>query len=130
MEFLVEFDLHVPDGTPDPEVNERVTAEAAASAELGREGRLVRLWRPPLAPGERKGVGLYRADTEAQLDGLLRALPLTGWMHTTVTPLERIRMTQARMPTGLPPRPGPPPDRTPTSVRGNGCRRASCRLPS
>jgi muconolactone delta-isomerase len=50
MEFLVEFDLHVPDGAPESEVKERVTAEAAASAQLGREGRLVRLWRPPLAP--------------------------------------------------------------------------------
>jgi hypothetical protein len=28
-----------------------------------------------------KVVGLYRADSEAQLDGLLVALPLSGWMH-------------------------------------------------
>jgi hypothetical protein len=28
------------------------------------------------------------ADSEAQLAGLLRALPLYDWMHVTVTPLE------------------------------------------
>jgi muconolactone D-isomerase len=33
-------------------------------------------------------LGLYRADSEAQLDGLLRALPLHEWMHVDVTPLE------------------------------------------
>jgi muconolactone D-isomerase len=87
MEFLVQFDLEVPEGTPEAEVEERVSAEAAASAALGREGHLVRLWRPPVAPGERKALGLYRADSEAQLDGMLGALPLSAWMRTTVTPL-------------------------------------------
>jgi muconolactone delta-isomerase len=87
MEFLVEFDLHVPEGTPESEVNERVNAEAAASARLASEGHLARLWRPPLAPGERRALGLYSADTEAQLDALLGALPLSPWMRTTVTPL-------------------------------------------
>jgi muconolactone D-isomerase len=33
-------------------------------------------------------LGLYRADGEAQLEGLLRALPLYEWMDLTVTPLE------------------------------------------
>jgi muconolactone D-isomerase len=33
-------------------------------------------------------VGLYRADSGAQLDDLLRALPLYDWMRVTVTPLE------------------------------------------
>ena len=46
----------------------------------------MRLWRPPVAPGERKALGLYRADGEAQLDGLLGALPLNGWMRISVTP--------------------------------------------
>ena len=36
----------------------------------------------------RKAVGLYRAEGEAQLDGLLGALPLRAWMHVAVTPLE------------------------------------------
>jgi muconolactone D-isomerase len=88
MEFLVEFTTHVPEGTPESEVKARYKAEAAASAELAREGHLVRLWRPPVAVGERKAVGVYRADSPEQLDGLLRALPLHEWMDTVVTPLE------------------------------------------
>jgi muconolactone D-isomerase len=88
VEFLVGFDLRIPDGAPRAEVDERVSAEAAASAELARQGHLVRLWRPPAAPGERKALGLYRADSEAQLDGVLRDLPLAGWMNVTVTPLQ------------------------------------------
>jgi muconolactone delta-isomerase len=88
MEFLVGFDVTIPDGTPESEVRERVSAAAIAAAGLARQGHLVRLWRPPVAPGERKAVGLYRADGEAELDGLLAALPLDGWMQVTVKPLE------------------------------------------
>ncbi len=51
-------------------------------------GILCALWTLPLASGESKVVGLYRAESEAELDGLLGALPLNGWMQTTVTPLE------------------------------------------
>ena len=88
MEFLVEFEVNVPDGTPESEVEEREKAEASAAAKLVDEGHLVRLWKRPVAPGETRIVGLYRADNEAQLDGLLGALPLYEWMHVTVTPLE------------------------------------------
>jgi muconolactone delta-isomerase len=88
VEFLVEFDLEGPEGAPETEGNDRVSGEAAASARLAREGHLVRLWRPPVAPGERKAVGLYRAESEAQLHRLLGALPLAAWMRVTVTPLE------------------------------------------
>ena len=44
IEFLVEFDLQVPAGTPESEVSARVRAESAAAAELAGEGHLVRLW--------------------------------------------------------------------------------------
>ncbi|MBV8219480.1 MAG: hypothetical protein JO325_13520 [Solirubrobacterales bacterium] len=57
MASLVEFELHIPEGTPESEVAERVDAEARASAQLGRDGSLVRLWRPPVAAGERKQLG-------------------------------------------------------------------------
>jgi muconolactone delta-isomerase len=87
MEFLVEFDVTVPDGTAASEVAERVQAEADAAAGLARKGHLLRLWRPPVGPGENRAVGLYRADTEGELDALLGALPLDGWIHATVTPL-------------------------------------------
>jgi muconolactone delta-isomerase len=88
MEFLVEFEINVPEGTPESDVKQRESAEAAASAELSREGHLIRLWKPPVAPGERKAIGLYRADSRAQLDRLLGALPLSGWMQIAVTPFE------------------------------------------
>jgi muconolactone delta-isomerase len=88
MEFLVGFDVTIPDDAPQSEVEERVRAEAIAAAGMAREGHLVRLWRPPAAPGENRAVGLYRADSEAELDGLLGALPLDGWMKIAVTPLE------------------------------------------
>ncbi len=87
MEFLVAFELTIPDGTPRSEVNERISAEATASAALAREGHLERLWRPPAAPGERKAIGLYRADNQSQLDTLLGALPLSRWMQVSVHPL-------------------------------------------
>ena len=32
-------------------------------------------------------IGLYAADSEAELDGLLGALPLAEWMQVTVIPL-------------------------------------------
>ena len=54
MEFLVEFEVDVPDRVPEPEVEEREHAESAATAKLADEGHLTRLWKPPAAPGERK----------------------------------------------------------------------------
>jgi muconolactone D-isomerase len=88
MEFLVEFEVHVPGAAPASEIDARYRAEASAAARLVDDGHLVRLWKPPAAPGENKALGLYRADSEAQLAGLLRALPLYDWMYVTITPLE------------------------------------------
>ena len=87
MEFLVEFESEVPAGTPDAEVERRQRAESAAAAELAEDGHLVRLWRRPLGGNGTTAIGLYRADTEAELDDLLGALPLAGWLRVTVTPL-------------------------------------------
>jgi muconolactone D-isomerase len=87
MEFLVEFAIHVPAGTPESEVEKRNHAEAAAAAKLVYEGHIVRVWN---RPGGRDGttvLGLYRADSEAQLMGLLSSLPLYEWMDVTVTAL-------------------------------------------
>jgi muconolactone delta-isomerase len=70
MEFLVGIDATIPDGTPESEVKERVSAEAIAAAGLARQGHLVRRWKPPVAPGQSKAVGLYRADSYTlQTDG-------------------------------------------------------------
>jgi muconolactone delta-isomerase len=88
MEFLVEFEVEVPDGTPDAEVEQHQRAESVAAAKLAEDGHLVRLWRRPLAGDGTTAIGLYRADSRAALDGLLAALPLAGWLRVTVTPLE------------------------------------------
>ncbi len=87
MEFLVEFEVNVPDGTAESEVKDRESAEASAATKLVEQGHLVRLWKLAGATGETRIVGLYRADSETQLNGLLGALPLSGWMDVTVTPL-------------------------------------------
>ena len=87
MEFLVTFALDIPAGTPKSEINDRENAEATATAELAAEGHLLRVWRSG-APGEATIIGLYRAESKAQLDRVLSSLPLADWMHVIVTPLE------------------------------------------
>ena len=86
MEFLVAFALDIPAGTSRSEISDRENAEAAATAKLADDGHLDRVWRSGV-PGESTIVGLYRADSETQLYGLLSALPLADWLHVTVTPL-------------------------------------------
>jgi muconolactone delta-isomerase len=88
MDFLVEFQISVPEGTPTAEVRARQDAEASTAAKLADEGRVVRIWKRPVATGEPTVLGLYRADSEADLNGLLRQLPLYDWMEILVTPLE------------------------------------------
>src|ERR1700741_2389386 len=88
MEVLVEFEVEVPAGPPDGEVGQHPRAQSAAAARLAEEGHLVRLWRRPLVGDGTTAIGLYRADSQAELDGLLAALPLAGWLRVTVTPLE------------------------------------------
>ena len=88
MDFLVEFEINVPEGTPEAEVTAREDAESGAAAHLVDQGHLVRLWKRPVAPGESRPIGLYRAESEHELDDLLRALPLYAWMRVSVTPLE------------------------------------------
>ncbi|HEY4412463.1 MAG TPA: muconolactone Delta-isomerase family protein [Gaiellaceae bacterium] len=95
MEFLVEFELDVPSGTPQTDVRDRLAAESVAAAKLADDGHLVRLWK--VGDGA-TAVGLYRADTEVQLDALLSDLPLADWLRITVTPLE----SHPNDPNGLP----------------------------
>ena len=88
MEFLVEVEVEVPAGTADAEVDQHQRAESAAAARLAGDGHLARLRRRPLARDGTTAIGLYRAGSEAALDGLLAALPLADWLRVTVTPLE------------------------------------------
>jgi muconolactone D-isomerase len=87
MEFLVEFEINVPDGTPGSEAADRQTAEASAAAKLAEDGHLVRVWKPPAAHGESRALSLYRAESETELNSLLQALPLYDWMRIKITPL-------------------------------------------
>jgi muconolactone delta-isomerase len=88
MEFLVQFDIDAPSGASPPDVDDRLRAEAAASSQLAEDALLVRLWRLPSASGETHLLGLYRAETDLQLDERLHSLPFADWTHTSVTQLE------------------------------------------
>ena len=87
MEFLVDMVTTVPDGTTDAEVDAIRTREAARSRELAAQGHLLRLWRPPLAAGEWRTWGLFRAADATELESVLSSMPLRIWRHDTVTPL-------------------------------------------
>jgi muconolactone delta-isomerase len=89
MDFLVEFEVDVPAGTSETEVKDRERAEAVAATKLADEGHLLRVWKRPLSTGETIVLGLYRTESETELDGLLSALPLYDWMTVTVTGLKR-----------------------------------------
>jgi muconolactone D-isomerase len=58
-----------------------------APLSLAKAGHLVRLWRPPLGPGEWRSIVLFRAADEAELREVLASLPLHIWMQATITPL-------------------------------------------
>jgi muconolactone D-isomerase len=88
MEFLVEFELTIPEGHRRPRSNSALAPRLrplrswlARGISRGSGGR-------PSHRGRGRAIGLYRAESEAELDGLLGALALSGWMKTTVTPLE------------------------------------------
>ena len=66
----------VPEGTSPGKVDELHAAEAVRTAELAKAGHLVRLWRPPLGPGEWRSIGLFRAADEAKLREVLTSLSL------------------------------------------------------
>jgi muconolactone delta-isomerase len=87
MEYLVTMTTHVPDGTAQQAVDEVRAREAAHSAELAAQRHLLRLWRPPLAPGEWRTFGLFAAGDAGQLDTVLASMPLRVWRTDEVTPL-------------------------------------------
>ncbi|HEY6812692.1 MAG TPA: muconolactone Delta-isomerase family protein [Propionibacteriaceae bacterium] len=73
---MVEFELNVPEGKWESKVEQLESGEGAAATDLACEGHIVRPWRPAGGHVEAKFVGLYRASSEAQLEGLLGALPI------------------------------------------------------
>ena len=87
MEFLVTMTTHVPEGTSEQAVADMRAREAAHSSELAAQGHLLRLWRPPLQPGEWRSIGLFAARDGEQLEEVLTSMPLRAWRTDEVTPL-------------------------------------------
>jgi len=87
MEYLVNMTTHVPDGTSNAAVQDIRAREAAHSRELAEQEHLLRLWHPPLQPGEWRTFGLFAADDGVQLEKILASMPLRMWRTDEVTPL-------------------------------------------
>jgi muconolactone delta-isomerase len=87
MEFLVTMTTHVPDGTSEAAVQDIRASEAAHSLGLASQGRLLRLWRPPLQPGAWRTLGLFDAKDDMDLEEILAAMPLRVWRTDDVTSL-------------------------------------------
>src|SRR5260370_11036689 len=87
MEYLVTMTTDVPPGTSAATVEDIRTREAGHSRELAPHGHLLRLWRPPLGPGEWRSLGLFAAAGSEELENVLASMPLRVWRTDEVTPL-------------------------------------------
>lgn len=87
MEFLVTMTTHVPEGTSAHAVDDIRAREAVRSKELAAQGHLLRLWRPPLLPGEWRSIGLFAAEDRSELDKVLESMALHVWRRDEVVPL-------------------------------------------
>jgi muconolactone delta-isomerase len=87
MEYLVTMTTQVPEGTSAQEVDEMRAREAAHTRELAAQGRVLRLWRPPLEPGEWRTIGLFAADGPDDLEQTLASMPLRVWRTDELTVL-------------------------------------------
>jgi len=108
MEYLVTMTTHVPAGTPEEAVQDIRTREAAHSRELAAAGHLLRLWRPPLQPGEWRTLGLFAAADGDRLEEVLASMPLRVWRTDEVTPLAPHPNDPAPTPGAVPPGAVPP----------------------
>jgi muconolactone delta-isomerase len=87
MEYLVTMTTHVPSGTPDAAVDDIRARESAHTRELAAQGHVLRLWRPPLAPGEWRTLGLFAAADADELERVLASMPLRVWRSDEVKKL-------------------------------------------
>jgi muconolactone delta-isomerase len=85
-EFLTTFTISVPAGTPARAVDDTEAREARRAKELAGQGHLLRLWR---LPGRSRALGLWNAGSPAEMQAILRSLPLDPWMTVETTPLSR-----------------------------------------
>jgi muconolactone delta-isomerase len=87
VEYLVSMTTRVPEGTSSEAVDDVRAREAAHTRELAAQGHVLRLWRPPLAPGEWRTIGLFAAVAGAALEQVLASMPLRVWRTDEVTEL-------------------------------------------
>ncbi len=87
MDHLVTMTTHVPEGTSEAAIQDMRDREAARARELADSGHLLRLWRPPLQPGEWRSLGLFAAADDADLESVLASMPLRAWRTDDVSPL-------------------------------------------
>jgi muconolactone delta-isomerase len=87
VEYLVTMTTRVPEGTPQAEVDDVRAREAANSRRLAEQGHLLRLWRPPLQPGEWRTLGLFAAPDDTRLEEVLASMPLRVWRSDEVLAL-------------------------------------------
>src|SRR6202035_224473 len=98
MEYLVTMTTRVPDGTPDKTVDDVRAREGVHTRELAAQGHVLRLWRPPLAPGEWRTLGLFAAADAADLERVLASMPLRVWRRDEVEELTSHPNDPAPMP--------------------------------
>jgi muconolactone delta-isomerase len=85
-EFLTTFTISVPEGTPGQAVDDIEAREARRAKELAGQGHLLRLWR---LPGPSRALGLWNAGNPAEMQAILKSLPMDPWMTVETTPLSR-----------------------------------------
>ena len=79
MEYLVTMTTHVPEEMPGQTVAGIRGHQAAHLSELAGQGHL-RLWRPPLRPGESRSLGCSAPRDLAEAQVILKPMPLDAWM--------------------------------------------------
>ena len=68
-----------------PQLSDAEAREAERAHELAGQGHLLRLW----ALGKGRALGLWRAQDAAEMQAILKSLPLDDWMTVQTTPLSQ-----------------------------------------
>jgi muconolactone delta-isomerase len=93
-EFLTTFAISVPVGTPGEAVDDIEAREARRAKELAGQGHLLRLWR---LPGRSRVLGLWTAGSPAEMEAIVKSLPMDPWMTVETTPLSQHPSDPARI---------------------------------
>jgi len=97
MEFLIDFTLDIPDGTPETEIRDRFEAEAVAAAKLVADGHLRGFGSRRLRPARVDDGGDHAAVPPSERPGPRR--PGQRLMNQTTRTMRRCR--PRRSPAGL-----------------------------